>query len=325
MSKPARFNLILVPVDGSRLAERAVPIAVAIAQRARGKVKLVLVHEPPLLVEPGLAYTQIELTLLKADRQYLRALVGRMREQLGRAVSSAVVRGPVAQTLAKYAQELGVDLVVMTTHGRGGVRRAWLGSVADQMIRSSEIPIVLVRASQPDSAASPVNFGEILVPLDGSPLAEAALEPATALARLWDSEISLLQVVQPVMITTDPPLAFPAELDEQLTAIRREAAQDYLRDVAERLREQGVKASGVPVLGGGVAETVLGLARPERVGLVALATHGRGGVRRLVLGSVADKLVRAADVPLLVVRPTGKRSKRSSGAANPQGRARTVV
>jgi nucleotide-binding universal stress UspA family protein len=311
----APFRSVLVPVDGSRLAEQALPIALAIAERAQSKLRVVLVHQllqPLVVMEPGYLYTRTELTLQKADRDYLRGLVGRLRKRMGRSVSSAMLKGPAAATLAEYVRDVGVDLVVMTTHGRGGIQRAWLGSVADQLIRSLEIPVLLMRAGQSDSAASSVNLSEILLPLDGSPLAEAAIEPAMALARLWDAEISLVQVVQPVALTTDPPLAFPTEIDDQLTAIRREAAQDYLRDVAERLREQGVRASGVAFLGGGVAETLLHLARPERVGLLAMATHGRGGVRRLVLGSVADKLVRAAEVPVLVCRPSGKRSKRTS-------------
>jgi nucleotide-binding universal stress UspA family protein len=152
-----------------------------------------------------------------------------------------------------------------------------------------------------------VDLREILLPLDGSPLAEAALEPAAALARLWDAEVSLVQIVPPVVLATDPALPFPTGYNERLTAMRRKSAEDYIRDVAERLREQGVKASGIAVLGGGAAERLLDLARPERVGLVVIATHGRGGVRRLVLGSVADKLVRAAEVPVLVTRPKGRK------------------
>jgi nucleotide-binding universal stress UspA family protein len=261
-------------------------------------------------MEPAHIYTRTELALQKADRDYLRGLVSRLRKRMGRAVSSAMLKGPAAATLADYVRDVGADLVVMTTHGRGGVQRAWLGSVADQLIRSLEIPVLLVRAGQSDSAPSSVNFREILLPLDGSPLAEAAIAPAAALARLWDAEISLVQIVQPVALTADPPLAFPTEIDDQVTAIRREAAQDYLRDVAERLREQGVRASGVAFLGGGVAETLLHLARPERVALVAMATHGRGGVRRFLLGSVADKVVRGAEVPVLVIRPTSRRVKR---------------
>jgi nucleotide-binding universal stress UspA family protein len=133
-----------------------------------------------------------------------------------------------------------------------------------------------------------------------------------ALARLWDAEISLVQVASAVILTSDPLVPFPNGYSEQITKMRRAEAQDYIRDVAERLRESGIKASGVAVIGGGIAATLLDLARPERVGLIATATHGRGGVRRLVLGSVADKLLRGAEVPVLVVRPKGKQVRPGS-------------
>ena len=306
-----RLRSLLVPLDGSSVAEQALPLAVAIAERARCKIKLVLVHQPLPGIEPGPAYTKMELAVGKANRDYLRSVVARYRERLGRALSSAVLEGPVAATLARYGRELSSDLLVMTTHGRGGIRRAWLGSVADQLIRTSEVPTLVVRAHDHDLTPS-VDLGEIMVPLDGSPLAEAVLEPVAALARLWDAEVSLVQVASPVILTSDPLLPFPNGYSEQITKMRREEAQDYIRDVAERLRESGIKASGVAVIGGGVAETLLDLARPERVGLIATATHGRGGVRRLVLGSVADKLVRGAEVPVLVVRPRGKQARRKS-------------
>ncbi|HEU5303562.1 MAG TPA: universal stress protein [Gemmatimonadales bacterium] len=310
------FRSILVPLDGSGVAEQALPVALAIAERARGKVKLVLVHRqfhPSVLMEPSEVFTRTELAIQQSERNYLREVLGRVRDRLGRAISSAVLKGPVAATLAEYIRDTGTDLVVMTTHGQGGVRRAWLGSVADQLIRTVEVPVLLVRAREKTGADRQVRFGEILLPLDGSPLAEAALEPGAALARLWDGEVSLVQVVPPIALEANPPLAFPTGYDEQVTEMRREAAEDYLRDVAERLRELGTKASGVAVLGGGVAETLLELAEPDRVGLIVIATHGRGGVRRLVLGSVADKLVRAAEVPVLVIRPTGRRARRPTG------------
>ena len=304
-----RLRSILVPLDGSSVAEQALPVAVTIAERARCKIKLVIVHQPLPGIEPGPAHNRMELAMQKANRDYLRSVVARFRDRLGRMLSSAVLRGPVAKTLARYSSELGTDLLVMTTHGRGGIRRAWLGSVADQLVRTSEVPVLVVRAHDHDKTTS-LDLSEILVPLDGSPLAEAVLEPVTALARLWDAEISLMQVVSPVVFTSDPLFRVPAGYSEQATGIRRDAAQDYVRDVAERLRGTGVRASGVAVLGGGVAETLLDLALPGRVGLVAIATHGRGGARRLMLGSVADKLVRAAEVPVLVVRPAGGRVRR---------------
>jgi nucleotide-binding universal stress UspA family protein len=308
------FRSIIVPVDGSQLAEQALPLALAIAERARSKVKLVLVHRQlhhGLLESTG-EFTRTELAIHQSERNYLKDLLGRVRNRLGRAVSSAMLKGPVAPALAEYVRDIGADLVVMTTHGQGGVRRAWLGSIADQLIRSLEVPVLLVRANEKGASDAPVEFGEILVPLDGSPLAEAALEPAAALARLWDGEISLVQIVAPVALYANQPLAFPLGFDDRFTEVRRDAAQDYLQDIAEHLREEGVKASGVAILGGSVAETLLDLAQPRRAGLVVLASHGRGGARRLVLGSVADKVVRAAEVPVLVVRPGAKRAKKGA-------------
>jgi nucleotide-binding universal stress UspA family protein len=316
MSSPGSFQSILVPLDGSPLAEQAIPVALAIAERAGSKVRLVLVHQelsPLLLMESAKVYATNLLAIQASESDYLEALTGRLRKRLGRALSSAVIEGPVASTLAEYIRDIGADLVVMTTHGRGGIRRAWLGSVTDQLIRTLQVPVLAVRAREGAAVTERVSVPEILVPLDGSPLAEAVLEPAAALARLWGAKVSLVQIVQPVLPATDPALPFPSGYDEQLTAIRRDLAQDYLRDMAEGLREQGIEATGVAVLGGATADTLLDLARSERVGLVALATHGRGGVRRLALGSVADKLVRAADMPVLVVRPSGKRAKRVRG------------
>ena len=308
---------ILVPLDGSSLAEEALPIAQAIAERARCKLKLVLVHEPLILMEPGPAYTKVELAMLKADREYLKSVTARLRERLGKSVSSAVVRGlPVAQTLATYIRELGPDLVVMTTHGRGGIRRAWLGSVTDQLIRSAEIPVLVVRPGEAGVAKPGAPLSEILVPLDGSPLAEAVLEPAMELARLWDAEIALVQVVEPVILVSGEPLSFPSAYADQINAIRRDSAQDYISDVAERVRGSGLRCTGVAVIGVAVPETLINLAAPERVSLLAVATHGRGGPKRALLGSVADKLIRAGSVPVLVVRPAGRRARRKSGQIN---------
>jgi nucleotide-binding universal stress UspA family protein len=164
--------------------------------------------------------------------------------------------------------------------------------------------------------------GQILVPLDGSPLAEEALDAAAALARIWDAEVTLLQVVRPVLLSTDPALPLPSAYDEGLTASWRQQAQDYLDDLVEQMHGQGLRATGVAVVGWNAADAILDLARPERVAVVALATHGRGGLRRLVLGSVADKLVRGADVPVLVYRPTGRRKtkRRSAGRGEARGR-----
>ncbi|HJR15265.1 MAG TPA: universal stress protein [Gemmatimonadales bacterium] len=308
------FRSVLVPLDGSPLAEQAIPLALEIAQRARSKVKLVLVHQrPPVFLEPEYTrmYTKVDLAVLKSERRYLRGLVERLRPRMGKALTSAVLQGEPAPTLSKYVPDADVELVVMTTHGRGGLRRVWLGSVADQLVRTLEVPVLLARALEGGSGAEWAGIDKILVPLDGSPLAEASLEPARDLARLLGASISIVNVVSPAVFTSDPALPFAARYDEKVTAMRRDAAQDYLRDIVAGFQEQEVNASGIAVIGGSAADMILDLARSEQVGLVAIATHGRGGLKRLVLGSVADKLVRATEVPVLVYRPKGGQMRRS--------------
>jgi nucleotide-binding universal stress UspA family protein len=136
--------------------------------------------------------------------------------------------------------------------------------------------------------------------------APAVAEILVALAKLLGARLALVQAVQPVVMMTNPPLPFPTGFDDELSRVQRREAQDYLDDVVEQLTAQGVPASGAAVLGGGAFDTIQEAARGPRTGVVALATHGRGGVRRLVLGIVADKLVRAGEHPILVTRPRGR-------------------
>jgi nucleotide-binding universal stress UspA family protein len=292
MSDKTMFQSILVPVDGSSLAEAAIPYALAVAERARSRVQFVFVYQDGFPLEP------IELA-----RQYLQQLTAQARERLGDSVSSALLNGPVAPTLVKQARKIGADLAILTTHGRGGLERAWLGSVTDQLIRSIGIPLLVVR---PREGVSAPDFepSEILVPLDGSPLAETVLQPAAALAKLWDAELTLAQIVYRVPVASDLATAASQESEEELTEMAFESAKEYVRRTAEHLRGTGLKASGVALIGTDVpAHQLRELASPERVSLVAIATHGRGGIRRFILGSVTDKLVRTAAVPVLVVPP----------------------
>lgn len=317
------FRSILVPLDGSPLAEQALPLAARIAGAARGKLRLALVHQLlPAPLDPAGAklFVSFELASRKWERGYLRAQQARLRgEGIGMS-SSVTLTGKVGPALAQYVRELDLDLVVMATHGRGGLRRAWLGSVADYLVRHLEVPVVLVRPSEPGVAAPPPTAGkQILVPLDGSPLAEEVLQPAGALARAWSAELNLVQVVYPVLTVMDQALPLPSTYDSELTESCRGAAQDYLDDIVGRLQGEGLRASGVAVVGWNAVDSLLEIARPERVSLIAIATHGRGGLQRLALGSVADKLIRAAEVPVLVHRPAGR------GKAKPRVTAATAA
>ncbi len=307
--EPMRIGSILVPLDGSPFAEQALPWAIAITRKARARLRVALVHQvphpPPLDEASGRLYAKVELMLRKSQRDYLRGVSARIKGEQQIQVATAMLNGPPAPALRDYVRDVGVDLVVMTTHGRGGLQRAWLGSVADQLVRSLEIPLLLIRPQEGAAPALP-RVGEILVPLDGSRRAEAALPGAVAMASLLGARLALVQAVQPVMIATDPPTSFPMGFDEQLTTMQRGEAQDYLRGIAEQVTGLGVPASAAAVLGGSAFDTIQAAAHAPGTGMVALATHGRGGLRRLVLGSVADKLVRAGDHPVLVTRPRGR-------------------
>jgi nucleotide-binding universal stress UspA family protein len=319
MPSTESFRSILVPVDGSPLAERAIPLAIEIAKRTGAKVRLALVHQEipdvPVLASPE-TYVDSRLKMQRSENAYLRALSEHVTTQLGRRVSATALSGPAAATLIEYARDSEADLVVMTTHGRGGIQRAWLGSVVDQMIRNLSVPVLAVRASETSQVESPASVSGILVPLDGSPLAEDALQPAARMARLWSAKISLVRIVQPVLIGTDPALPLASTYDEQLTRLEIVAAQEYLDAVSLRLRNQGVESSAQVMLGGPTADTILQLAQSKPVSMIALATHGRGGMPRLVLGSVADKLIRGADVPVLVVRPDEATKEHVSAGAS---------
>jgi nucleotide-binding universal stress UspA family protein len=301
------FRSILVPLDGSPFAEQALPLALLIGRVARSKVRLVLVHQVQAIqlgVQAARFQRSMDLAARRAERGYLRRVAARLGKPAGSQVVSTLLAGPVGDTLAHYVRDSRTELVIMSTHGRGPLQRAWLGSVADYLIRNLEVPVLLVRPSEGASvSARPPSIKRIMVPLDGSSLAEAVLVPAEAVARLLGAEVMLLQVIPPPIANAAPPGPRSMSYHEEIIAIRRSEAHDYLRRMAERLEQQGVHARTAATFGAGVAEMILEMARRNRIDVIAVATSGHGGIRRLALGSIADKLVRAADQPVLVVRP----------------------
>ena len=306
--EPLRVRSVLLPLDGSAFAEQALPWAVTIARAARARLRLVLVHQPP---EPPPSdrrsrqlYTRIELALRKSQRDYLRTVAARVKSEGPLQVTSATLDGSPAQSIAAHVAEVGVDLVVMTTHGRGGLERAWLGSVADQLVRSLEVPMLVIRPTE--GAVPPAEVAEILVALDGSRRAEAALPPAMAMAGLLRARLTLLQAVAPVPVMVDAPTPFAGSFDEGLSSLRRNEAKDYLKDIAAQVTSGGVEARPTAVLAANPLEAIRAAAQASGVGMIAVATHGRSGLRRLVLGSVADKLIRTSELPVLVTRPRGR-------------------
>jgi nucleotide-binding universal stress UspA family protein len=303
---------LLVPLDGSAFAEHALPLALAIARRAGAEVHLVRVYEPIAYVYPnGFAVPEVDNSLLQEARAYLDTVAGRVAQATGMPVRTEVLEGDIAIGLEKRAAG-HADLVVMTTHGRGALGQFWLGSVAGELVRHLPMPVLLARPGDglPDLIHEPP-FRRILIPLDGTPLAEQIIEPAVALGALCAATYTLVQVVKPLLpvydgLAGDTLAETVRAVQERTEAFQRqqvEAAERYLTGVAGRLRDRGLAVETRVVVAEHRAAGVFEVAREVSADLIALATHGRRTLARLVLGSVADKVIRGGPCPVLVLRP----------------------
>jgi nucleotide-binding universal stress UspA family protein len=300
------YRTVMVPLDGSAFGEHALPLALTIAQRSGAAVHLVHVAVPPThhdLVH--LLHPEEEQSPQVRGQHYLEQLVERLVPRWKVPLSTTVLDGPVGPALERHALVSGAELVVMTTHGRGSLKRVALGSVADQMVRTLPLPVLLMRPREEtlDLWEHPAEepFHRILIPLDGSELAESVLEPLLALGMLFEAEYTLLQAIYPPMLGYAL-TAHPELVDQQVIANLCNEARTYLDMVAERLRKRHLKVQTDTALGY-PPRAILEYAHGHEVKLIGLATHGQGGVSRLLLGSTADEVVRGASMPVLVCRP----------------------
>lgn len=304
------YERIMVPVDGSAFSERALRPAMEIARRTGAELHIVQVHVTHTeLGYPSTVAAFFDVRMDDAMRvretEHLHSLAGRLSAAAGVRVHTALVDGAIVDRLIQYADDIDADLIVATTHGRGGLSRAVLGSVADELIRSAHVPVLAVRPGlTEDGPYEEVSIGDvarILLPLDGTDLAAAGLAPAIALARALHARCTLLRIVSPLYMLREmngPPL----RLDVDGIAMEREEATTQLEIVARALREQGIDTDYEVLTHEVPSDAILTHARQIGAGLIVMATHGRGGWRRVALGSVADSVMRAAKVPVLLVR-----------------------
>jgi nucleotide-binding universal stress UspA family protein len=267
---------------------------------------LVSVHEPmpPLGLPPDFPVEMADLEQewrLKLE-EHLETAVRSVEPSLPTPVVTAVLAGEAASSLCAYVQSHSMNLVVMTTHGRGGLSRMWLGSVADRMVRRLQIPLLLLH---PRELPQPTAFHRILLALDGE-IEEPVLEAAMALGRMVpDARCVLTRVVEPLIPILSGLAARPGHLPSNWNELRQIEARNYLARLTDRLGARGVQATSQVLVGRGVAEQVLRLADAVGADCIVTGTHGARGMERLLLGSVADKIVRGARVPVLVV-PAGR-------------------
>lgn len=279
---------ILVPLDGSPLSESILPVAEVLARDYGAELLLIRAVLPR-----GADPLEPDVELAPGAEAYLLRKVKELNARGLARVRWSVWHGRPEQAIGQAAVQSRVDLITMTTHGRGGFGRLLLGSVAESVVRSSPAPVLLVRG-EPSWIRGAIS--RILVPLDGSQLSEAILPVVERLAGPFDFTIDLLAIVEPM------PSAAAAEMTTrlgELIQLQEADCKAYLAKIAEGLEAKGLRVRQAVRVGHPV-EVIRAYAEEEGVGLIGMTTHGRSGLGRLFLGSVAERVSRTAPVPVLL-------------------------
>ena len=307
MVERVMYRHMLVPLDGSELAEAVFPYAGEIAASLKLD-RLTLLHVIPpeeknlVVLHQGYIERAAETVgNLCRDSQRTKGGAACAEKVQSRGV---LATGHPAEEILRYAEDNDVDIILMATHGRTGVQRWTMGSIADKVLRASKVPVWLIRAGLPPEIVNDyLPTRKILVPLDGSELAASVLPYAEAVARQSDAgliEITLLAVCDPTLPATYYAPA-PYSWDDQVKGCKRQHGQ-YLTEIEKRLRDSGLDVRS-EVLIGKPAETIVEYVGEKRLNLIVMSTHGRSGLGRWVFGSVAEKVLNGVTTPILLVRP----------------------
>ena len=310
------YTRIVVPLDGSAFGKRALPLALALARRGHVAVEFVHVHEPASATPNAPAvdprFDREQRTLMRTE---LTTLARALTTETGVDVAARFLDGEVVPSLRQHLAGADAALVVMMTHGRGGLSRFWLGSVADGVIRASPAPVLLLRAGAewPGELREPL-FRRVLIPLDGSALARQVIPHALSLATAGETTLALVSVVDPglALRATAVDFRLDAATAEPLVECVRRVTEEDLARLAGELRESGAEVTTAVLVDRHPARRILAYAEEREVDLIALSTHGHGSLGRLLLGATADKIVRGAATAVLVYRP-GERDAAVAG------------
>jgi len=282
------YQKVLVPLDGSELAERAIPYAKAIAKSEGSEVILFTVStNSERLDRPMKVY--LDVNTKELESQKIKA-------------SAAIAYGNVAEEVIKFAEKHKTDLIIISTHGYSGIKRWMLGSVAEKILYGTCTPVLLIKSRA--HKTSEVKFRKVLTALDGSAFAETSIPYARELTKGTGGEVILLRIGEPPTLPADrSPAIKPSweEYRDMLMAEIKQQALEYLEKVKANFKTVPVR---VQVVMGQAADSILQVAQKEKVDLIAMTTHGRTGVSRWVYGSVATRIVGESLQPILLIRPS---------------------
>jgi nucleotide-binding universal stress UspA family protein len=298
------FDPILVPLDGSLLAECVLPHVVAIARAFNAKVILLRVLEKNRANGTTQLFDLLNWQIKKAEAKlYLEKISARLIKSQLR-IDTTVLEGRVAESITEFAQGQGVKLIILSSHGRSGASQWGISSVAQKIILSAPTSVLIVRAHQPAvSELKEQSYRQILVPLDGSRRAENALPLITLLARFHKSRTHILHVVKtPEMARHMPPAPEDIDLSNRVVARNREEAILYLEQVKSRSHLDGIDVQTHLITSDNAAVVLHGLVEQEHIDMVALNAHGYSGKNQWPYGSMVINFILYGKVPLLIVQ-----------------------
>jgi nucleotide-binding universal stress UspA family protein len=298
------YKRIVVPLDGSKTAEKVLPYARVLAANLAVPVELLNVVDITALAHRVDAEEARYLDTIIAEdehssRAYLQAVA---RSFAGAEVQCIVRRGNPAKVIIARGNEVGGSLIAMATHGRSGLNRWWLGSVAEEVLHATSTPLLLIRGNEETRSGGDTVIDSVVIPLDGSALAESVLPAAAELAKMLDLELILFRAFEL------PTSAYYGSEDylpnyDQLREQLKQQVRNYLDGKAAQLSAEGVSQVTAVVVEGSGPKEIIDYARQTANNLVAMCTHGRSGMKRLVLGSVTEQVVRRSGDPVLIMRP----------------------
>jgi len=294
-------QLIVVPLDGSELSERAIPYAALYAKTFGGRLLLATVWEGAddalTSILPAVAED-----LFKEGERYYEKYLAKVAEKYmvdGVKIDAEVLAGNAAETILKLIEDRHADVLALSTHGRSGLGRWWYGSVAGEVAQRASIPRLIVGPKVLSQPAKAIKVDAVVVPLDGSKLSESALEHGVRIAKAFDAALHIVQVISPASQTFlfDVPSVTSVDIATQI----EQGVEEYLKGVGQRLANEAKVMTCV--LRGPPADELVEYVETHGVDLVVMASHGRGGLVRVALGSVADRLLQG-DAPVYLIRPT---------------------
>ena len=294
------FKKIVIPLDGSLLAEQALSFLPRFVSPLQTHIDLVCVVQPWVYALGMSEATPI--SVINDLHENWKAYLHQQEiflQGLGYTVQSHVLEGDIAAEILALAANKNADLIVMSTHGRSGFRRLALGSVAERVLHNATIPLLLVREGAALHTTNPIEH--LLVPLDGSSFAERSIPLAVELSTQTGATLTMLRVVQDLDAQNKQIIFKSEEAAEEAVTQWKLLATRYLDELAKGIKAEGVKVSSM-VLSGDPENLIGTIAETLPADLIVMSTHGRSGVSRWVYGSVANKVLRTASCPVLLVR-----------------------